>query len=93
MSGSCREALPNIQELSVDSPGFPVVVGITSQMSGSGWESLPLVREYWEPPPECLGGNPSCPGMVGGSSGCPGVVERPSRISGSGREALPNVQE
>ena len=26
----------------------------------------------------------------GGPPGCPGVVGRPSRISGSGREALPN---
>ena len=30
---------------------------------------------------------------LGGPPGCPGVVGRPSRMSGSGREALPDVQE
>ena len=29
----------------------------------------------------------------GGPLGCPGVVERPSRMSGSGREALPDGRE
>ena len=29
----------------------------------------------------------------GGPPGCPGEVGMPSRMSGSGREALPDVQE
>ena len=51
-------------------------------MSGSDWEALP---DVWETRPkvrECSGGPPVCPVVVG----------RPSRISGSVREALPYVR-
>ena len=52
-------------------------------MSGNGHEALPDDLEWL--------GNP--PGSLAGPLGCPGVVERPSRMSGSGRETLPDVQE
>ena len=51
MSGSSREALPDVQVWSDGPPGCPEVVGKPSQMSGSGWEALP---DFWE-----------CPGVVG----------------------------
>ena len=55
-------------------------------MSGSGRVALPGV---WQ-----LSGDPSeCSGVVGGPFGCSRVVWRPSRMSGNGRETLPNVQE
>ena len=85
MSGSGREALPDIREWSGLSPGCPGVVGIISRMSGSGrgpsWMSgssqkaFPDVREW-----------------SGGPPGCPAVVERPSQMSGSDRKALPDVR-
>ena len=75
MSGSGREAVPDVREWSVGPPGFFSVVGKTSlvigrrsQMFGSGRETLPDVREW-------SGGPPGCSGMVG----------RVSRMSGSGR--------
>ena len=90
MSGSCREALPNVREdLPVvrewsrdpsECPGgpprFPVVVGMFSLMSGSVWEAVPDVQE-------CSGGHTRCLGVVG----------RPYRMSGSGRVAHSDVQE
>ena len=85
MSGSGRETLPDIRELSREPPGWPGVVGShykypgvverTSQMSGSGREPLPNVREL-------SGGPPECPGDVG----------RPSRISGSGLKTFPDLR-
>ena len=75
-------------------------------MSGRGREALPDVREWsgdlkdvreWSGGPpvysivvgsslpevrECSGGPPECSGVVG----------RPSRMSGSGQEALPDVR-
>ena len=65
-------------------------------MSGSGQTTLPDVREW-------SGDHPRCPGVVGRTAGCPGVVEvpygysgvvgRPSRMSESGWNALPDVRE
>ena len=46
-------------------------------MSSSCREVLPDIREWF-------GGAPGCPE---GSSGCPVVYGRPSRMTGSGREA------
>ena len=83
MSGSGREALPNVWEALpdvlcvVERPSRISVSGRgPAQMSGSSQETLPDICEF--------SGDP--PGFVG-------VVERPSRMSGSGREALPNVWE
>ena len=45
MSGSGREALGDLREWLGGSPGFPGVVGTPSEMSKSGWETLPDVRE------------------------------------------------
>ena len=46
MSGSCLEALLDIQELSLDTPGCPDVVERPFRMSRSGQESLPDVQEW-----------------------------------------------
>ena len=52
MSESGRQALPNVRESRPDvrewsggPPKCPRVVGNLTQMSGSGWEALPDVRE------------------------------------------------
>ena len=47
-------------------------------------ESLPDVREWSGSPAEC-------PVWSGRPPGFPGLVWRPSRMSGSGLEALPDV--
>ena len=57
-----------------------------SQMSRSGWRPFWMSGSGWLALPEVLnwsGGPPRCPGMVG----------RPSRMSDSVREAIPNVRE
>ena len=72
MSGSGREASR--------------VVGRSSQMSGSGRETLPDVWEW-------SGGPSGCPRVVGGPPRYPGVVGKPFRMSGSGQEALPDIRE
>ena len=61
MYGSCREAFPDVRELSEGPPVYPGVVGRPSQlsgsggrpsrMSGSGWETLPNVPEWSGGPP------------------------------------------
>ena len=52
------------------------------RLSGSGWETLPDVREWWKALPDVRewSGNPP---------GCPGVIGKPSQMYGSGREYLP----
>ena len=45
MSGSGREALPDVRECSGVPPKRPRVVGRPSRMSGSGQEALPDVEE------------------------------------------------
>ena len=54
MSGSGREALPNVREGSGDPPGCPGVIGRPSQMSGRGREALPDIWEWSGDPPGCL---------------------------------------
>ena len=51
------------------------------RMTGSVCEALPDVQEWLGSPP----------GSSGALTGCPVVVGRPSRMSGSSRETLPNV--
>ena len=46
MSGSGREALPDVREWSGGPPECPAVVGRPFRMSGSGREALPKVREF-----------------------------------------------
>ena len=49
-------------------------------------DALPDILEW--------SGDPArCPGVVGRHSGYPIVVRNPSRISGSGQEAIPDVRE
>ena len=45
MSGSGREAFPDVRELSRVPSEFPGVVGGPSRIFGSGQEALPDVRE------------------------------------------------
>ena len=55
-------------------------------MSGSCREAL---KEVWQ----WSGGRPECPGVVGRLQGVKGVVLRHSQMSGSGRDALPDVHK
>ena len=67
-----------------------------SQMTGSVWLALSIVREWTGGPPGCSGlvGRPSRMfEVVGGPYRYPEVVERPSRMSESGRETLPDVPQ
>ena len=79
MSGSCREAFPNVLEASQMSGSVPVARPDVrewserpSRMSESGQEALSDVQEW-----------------SAGPNRCPRVVGRPSRKSMSGQEALP----
>ena len=70
-------------------------------MSGSVQEALPHVQEWSEGPLgdqearldvcEWSRGLPACPGVIETASWMLGEVGRPSRMSGSGQEALPDV--
>ena len=55
MSGSCREAILDVRELSGGPPGSPEVVERLSGMSGSGREALPDVRQLSFDPRRCPG--------------------------------------
>ena len=95
MSGSGQEALPNVREWSGGPPGCPGVVGMSSQMSGSGQESLSDVREALPDVRVWSRGPPGCPRVVGSGREAhldvwkwSGVVGSPSRMSRSGSEAL-----
>ena len=59
-------------------------------MSERGREALKDVREWSVGRLEWSGGHPGCPGVVEKPYR---VVGSPSRMSGSGQEALPNVRE
>ena len=61
MTGSDREALPEVREWSGSPPGCPGVVGRPSRKSGILQEFLPEVW-VWS------GGPPGSPGVVGRSS-------------------------
>ena len=65
-------------------------------MSGSGQVVLPVVREWSGVLPGCpgvVGSPPECPGVFGRHSRMSLVVERPYRLFGSVREAVPYVRE
>ena len=72
-------------------------------VSDSGQETLTDAWEWLRGPPGSSGVPPGCPGVGRGPPECPGEVVRhcrtsrsggrPSQMSGSGRETLPNVQE
>ena len=84
--GSGWEALPDVQELAGVPHGCPRVGGRPSRVSESVREVLTDVREWSRGPP-------GCPAVVGRPSQLSGSGGWPSRISGCGRETLPNVQE
>ena len=72
-------------------------------MSGSGWKTLPAVREWWEALPDVRELSGVSPGSLGGQLGGLGMVGTPSRMSlrggrplwmsGSCRVALPDTHE
>ena len=55
MSGSGREALPDVQLMSGGPPGCPRAVGRSYWMSGSGPKALSQVREWSGGPARCIG--------------------------------------
>ena len=93
MTGNCRVAFPDVR----------VSLSVVREACPDVRETLLVAREWLGDPPGCLGvlGGPhKCPGGLadvrewsGGPPGCRGVVEKPSRMSRSGREALPDVRE
>ena len=100
MSGCGREALPDVRKWSKDPPGCPGAFERPSWMSGSGREALPDVRECREALTHVrkllrgpLGSPGGRLGSPGGNPRCPVVVGWPFRMSGSGREALPDIRE
>ena len=85
MSVSGREFLPdvwkarlNVRECLRGPPGYPVVVGRPSRMSGSGREALSDVWEWSGGPPVSLV-------VVGSLSRMSGSCHDPSSLSESGR--------
>ena len=94
MSGSGREALPDVRERLGGSPGCPGVFGRLSRMASSCQEALSYPVIVGRPSRMSGSGREALPDVwewSGGPLGCPTVVERPSRSSGSGLEALPVV--
>ena len=59
-------------------------------MTGSGLQTLPDELEIHPDVREVL---PNVREWSEGPAGCPGVVRMPSRMTGSGRETLPDVQK
>ena len=95
MSGSGREAVPDVREWSKDYLECLRVVKRPTQMSksgrrpsrmsGSGREAVLDVQEWSRGPPECpkvVGGPPDVQEWSGDPPGCPGVVGRPSGCLG-----------
>ena len=83
MSGSGREAFPDVREWSRISLGSSGVVGRPSRLSGNGPETLPDVREPL----------PDGREWSGASLGSTEVVGRPSWMSGSSCETRPDIRE
>ena len=81
MSGSSREAHPNVRKWSGSPPGNLGVVERPFWMSGSCWEALQMSRSGPEALPnvwEWTGDPAECLGVVGGPPRCPGVFGRPT---------------
>ena len=85
-SGSGQEVLPQFQEWSVGPSGGPGVVKWPTRRFWSGRDAFPEVQESSVGPPRG-------PGLVGRPSSCLELVNRPSVMSGSGREVLPQFWE
>ena len=99
MSGSDRETLPAVREWWEAHPTSGVVGSPSRKFERPSWRSvngrdtLPDVPEGWEALLDVrqLSGGP--PGCAEGPPNCSGVVGWPFRMSGSGRETLPDVRE
>ena len=90
MSGSGREALPNVCEWSGGLPGCPGVVGRPSRMFERGLEALPNVWGDQGPSRMSRSGRKFLPNVrewSGVSPGCPRVVGRRSQMSVSDHKA------
>ena len=61
-------------------------------MYGSGREALPNVREWPGSLPDGWETRPNVREELGDPPGCLGVVGRSTRMSGCGREVLPDVR-
>ena len=90
MSGSGRDAIPDVLVRSGGLPGCQGVVFRPSRMTGSGLETLLDVREVHPDVREVLRDDQK---WSGGPPGCGGVVERPSRMNRSGQEVILNDRE
>ena len=64
-----------------------------SRMSGSHQKTLPMSGSVLEARPDICEALPDVREWSGGPTGGLGVIGRPSLMSGSGWEALPNVRE
>ena len=99
MFGSGREAIPDDCDWSAGSPGCPGVDGRGSQMSVIR-EDLPTTNGHQGGPPDHFrtSGRASRPHLdiregLPTTPGDPEVIGRPSRMSRSGRVAVPDVRE
>ena len=100
MSGSGREIFPNVRECSEGPPGCPGVFGSPHGWSGGPPECLGVFGRLslvvgsfsrmsgsdWEAFPHVWV-------WSGGPTRCQGVIRRPSFMSKSDREVLPDVRE
>ena len=86
MSGSGLEVLPNVWEWSGCPPRCPAVVEGLPECPGIVRKSSLMSGSGWEALSKVQKWSEDPPG-------CLGVVGRPTQMSGSGREALPNVRE
>ena len=87
-----REALPEVWDLSGGLPGGPVRVGGLSRLFGKGQEAIPNIQvtipEFHVGSGNLSGDPDGPPGGLGGSTGSLERLGKPSRRSGTGREAL-----
>ena len=100
MFGIGQETLPNGREWLRGSPKYARVVRRPSRKFGSVREAhsnvretLPNFREWSRGPPEGAEWSANLSKCPGGPPGCLGLVGRPSRMSKSDRETLPDVWE
>ena len=103
MSSSGQLALPDVREWSAVPSGCPGVVGRPIRIFGSGRKTLQHVQKWSGGPPKCPGvfGRPSLMSlsgrkpfwMFGSCREALRISGRPSWLSGSDWETLPNVRE
>ena len=90
MSGNGREAFPDVREWSKGPPKCPGVVGRPYRMFGRSSRIFVSDREAH---PDVRDALTDVRVWSVGLPGCPGVVRSHSRMSRSGRKALPDARE